>query len=97
MQSPCTVPFSGCRGLSYLYLSKLGRPSAVQKLLENLEDVRSVKAEGGTNDTRSMGLENLPPKTKKIIKNNVSKYSSTMEHLGYGNPGLKREIYTSLL
>ncbi|CAL1148108.1 unnamed protein product, partial [Cladocopium goreaui] len=30
--------------LSYLYLSELGRPSAVQKLLGDLEDARSVKA-----------------------------------------------------
>lgn len=30
--------------LSYLYLSELGRPSAVQKLLGDLEDARSLKA-----------------------------------------------------
>jgi hypothetical protein len=38
-----TSIYFGCRCLSYLYLSELGRPSAVQKLLGDLEDARSLK------------------------------------------------------
>lgn len=33
------------RGLSYLYLSQFGRPVAVQKLLEEVEDVRKISGQ----------------------------------------------------